>query len=84
MESLHQVSVKLRICVMTFPLKMNGDIVFYFLKFRISTAAGLLQLCTGQLSGNEAAAHSMRQMYSSSDVEEIILVDTSNAFNSLN
>ena len=50
----------------------------------IQAAAGSLQLCAGQLSGCEAAVHSMRQLYSSPDVEAVILVDASNAFNSLN
>ena len=50
----------------------------------IQVAAGSLQLCAGQLSGYEAAVHSMRQLYSSPDVEAVIFVDASNAFNSLN
>ena len=50
----------------------------------IQIAAGSLQLCAGQLSGCEAAIHFMRQLYSSPDVEAVILVDASNAFNSLN
>ena len=50
----------------------------------IQAAAGPLQLCPGQLSGCEAAVHSMRQLFSSPEVEAVILVDASNAFNSLN
>ena len=50
----------------------------------IQAAAGSLQLCAGQLSGCEAAVHSMRQLFSSPDVEGVILVDAMNAFNSLN
>lgn len=50
----------------------------------IQAAAGPLQLCAGQLSGCVAAVHSMRQLFSSADVEAVILVDASNAFNSLN
>ena len=50
----------------------------------IQAAAGPLQLCAGQLSGCEAAVHSMRHLYSSPDIEAVILVDASNAFNSLN
>ena len=41
-------------------------------------------MCAGQLSGCEAAVHSMRQLFSSPEVEAVILVDASNAFNSLN
>ena len=50
----------------------------------IQAAAGPLQLCDGQLSGCEAAVNSMRQPYSSLEVEAVILVDASNVFNSLN
>ena len=50
----------------------------------IQAAAGPLQLCDGQLSGCEGAVHSMRQPYSSPEVEAVILVDASNVFNSLN
>ena len=50
----------------------------------IQAAAGPPQLCDGQLSGCEAAVHSMRHPYSSLEVEAVILVDASNVFNSLN
>ena len=50
----------------------------------IQAVAGSLQLYARQLSGCEVAVHSMRQLYSSPDVEAVILVDASNAFNFLN
>ena len=50
----------------------------------IQEAAGPLQVCAGHLSGCEAAVHAMRQVFESSDTEAVILVDASNAFNSLN
>ena len=50
----------------------------------IQAAAGPLQLCAGQLSGREVAVHSMRQLDLSPEVEADVLVDASNAFNSLN
>ena len=50
----------------------------------IQIAAGLLQLCAGQQSGCEAAVLAMRQIFESADAEAILLVDASNAFNSLN
>ncbi|XP_065893485.1 uncharacterized protein [Dysidea avara] len=50
----------------------------------IQRAAGSLQLCAGQLSGCEAAVHSTREIFSSADVDAVLLVDATNAFNSLN
>ena len=50
----------------------------------IQTAAGPLQVCAGHLSGCEAAVFAMRQLFESQDTEATLLVDASNAFNSLN
>ena len=47
-------------------------------------AMGPLQLCAGQESGCEVAIHCLRQMYSESTTEALLLVDAENAFNSLN
>ena len=43
-----------------------------------------LQVCAGQRSGCEAAIHAMRDIFSDSHTEGALLVDASNAFNSLN
>ena len=50
----------------------------------IQQAAGPLQLCAGHTSGVEAAIHSMSTVFAEEKSEGILLVDTSNAFNSLN
>ena len=50
----------------------------------IQDATGCLQLCGGQISGIEAAVHAVRSAFESKDNEAVILVDASNAFNSLN
>ena len=47
-------------------------------------AAGSIQLCAGQLSGCEAAVHSVREAFLEDDTEAALLVDASNAFNSIN
>ena len=46
--------------------------------------AGCLQLCAGQRTGCEAAVCAMRETFDDESTEGILLVDVSNAFNSLN
>ena len=53
----------------------NGD---------VQDAAGTGQLCAGQIVGIEAAIHSVTDAFHSDDIEAVLLVDASNAFNSLN
>ena len=50
----------------------------------IQEAAGALQLCAGQQAGCESAAHAMRKISDDPDIEVVLLVDASNAFNTLN
>ena len=50
----------------------------------IQEAAGSMQLCAGQISGIEAAVHAVDQLFQQEETEAILLVDASNAFNSLN
>ena len=50
----------------------------------IQEAAGPLQLCAGQIAGAEAAVHATREAFLNSNTEGVLLVDASNAFNSLN
>ena len=50
----------------------------------VQDASGCLQLCGGQISGIEAAVHAVRTAFESDDNEAVLLVDASNAFNSLN
>ena len=50
----------------------------------IQDAAGCLQLCGGQTSGIEAAVHATRSAFESENVEAVLLVDASNAFNCIN
>ena len=58
--------------------------ILTLLKQDILDAASLLQVCAGQESGCEAAIHVMRQIFASEETEGALLVDATNAFNSIN
>ena len=45
---------------------------------------GNLQVCVGQQGGCEAAIHAMREIYEEPECEAVLMVDASNAFNTLN
>ena len=64
--------------------RLMGKVIAKFLCDDIQEAAGPLQLCAGHKSGCESAVHAMRQVFESSETEAVILVDATNAFNSLN
>ena len=50
----------------------------------VQDISGWLQLCVGQISGIEAAVHAVQTAFESDENEAVLLVDASNAFNSLN
>ena len=54
------------------------------LKQDILNTSGCLQLCAGQRGGCEAAVHAMREIFNDSHSKGVLLIDASNAFNSLN
>ena len=64
--------------------RIIGKCVGWVLKEDIQLAAGPLQTATGLQSGAEAAIHSMKTIFESDETDAVILVDASNAFNSLN
>ena len=66
------------------PRRIIAKAVLFTTKGDIQDAAGSMQLCAGQISGIETAIHAMRSIYSAKDTEAVLLVDASNAFNSLN
>ena len=50
----------------------------------VQRPTGAFQLCAGQISGVEAAIHSMRTVFADDATEGMLFIDASNAFNSLN
>ena len=65
--------------------RIIGKAVLATVKMDILEAAGPLQLvCAGQDTGCEAAIHAMRSLFAEENTEAVLLVDASNAFNSLN
>ena len=53
----------------------------YVIRDDIQAAAGPHQLCAGQIAGTEAAVHAV---FNDDDSDAILMVDATNAFNSLN
>ena len=56
----------------------------YVIRDDIQAVAGPLQLCAGQIAGTEAAVHVVRSLFNHANSDAILLVNASNAFNSLN
>ena len=54
------------------------------IKDDVLNSASFTQLCVGQMVGVESAVHCIRQKFDSPETDAVLLVDTSNAFNSLN
>ena len=58
--------------------------VLHVTRSDILDAAGTTQLCAGQTAGAEAAIHAVRECFQQEEIKAILLVDATNAFNSLN
>jgi hypothetical protein len=64
--------------------RITGKCIVKTLKLDLQEASGILQTCSGISSGIEAAIHAMRKTFNDDECEAMLLVDASNAFNSLN
>ncbi|XP_057316854.1 uncharacterized protein LOC130657880 [Hydractinia symbiolongicarpus] len=64
--------------------RIIGKSIMCLVKSDVIDAAGNLQLCAGQDSGCEAAVHAMKDIFEDEETDGVLLVDASNAFNSLN
>ena len=64
--------------------RILGKTVSNFLKIDIIDSVGPLQLAAGQDGGCEAAIHAMNDMFKEDNCEGVLMVDATNAYNSLN
>ena len=64
--------------------RIIGKYVTRVAKQDVINASGTMQVCAGQKSGGEAAIHAMRNIFEADETDAALLVDASNAFNSLN
>ena len=64
--------------------RIVGKSIMLLLKADITHAAGPLQACAGHKGGVEAAVHAMKKVFEDPKTEAVLLVDASNAFNSMN
>ncbi len=64
--------------------RIIGKSIISVIKPDILMSTGSLQLAAGLPSGCEAAAHAMEEIFQEEETDAILLVDASNAFNSLN
>ena len=66
------------------PRRIISKAVLHLIAQDIKKAAGPLQTCAGQEAGAEAAVHAIHDILNLPEIEGALLVDASNAFNSLN
>ena len=66
------------------PRRIIAKAILSLFRLDIQDAAGPLQVCAGQDGGCEAAVHAMRQLFAEPEVQGALLVDASNAFNTIN
>ena len=64
--------------------RIAGKVVMKIVQDNVKIAGGGLQIYGGHESGAEAAIHAMRNIFESNDTEAVILVESENAFNSIN
>ena len=64
--------------------RIIGKAITTAIKPDILSSAGSLQLCAGHQSGCEAAVHAMKDIFDEEDTDGVLLIDATNAFNSIN
>ena len=63
--------------------RIIGKCIMEVVNDDIRKAAGNLQVCAGHQAGGEAAVHAIREIYEEEECEAVLLVDATNAFNTL-
>ena len=63
--------------------RIIGKCVTRVAKQDVINASGAMQVCAGQKSGGEATIHAMCNIFEADETDAALLVDASNAFNSL-
>jgi len=71
-------------CVCEVVCRIVLKATLFVIRNDIQDAAGSYQLCAGQLTGVESAVHAVQSHFLLDDTEGILLVNTSNAFNTSN
>ena len=64
--------------------RVIGKCVMKVTKEYVLDASGSLQVCAGLRSGSEAAVHAMHSIFEEEETDAVLLIDASNAFNTLN
>ena len=64
--------------------RIVGKVVTHHCNEEIREAAGPLQSCAGHGAGAESAIHAMRLAFENDSTDAVLLIDASNAFNSMN
>ena len=64
--------------------RIAGKVVTSALREEIISSVGCLQTCAGLEAGCESTIHAMRNQFDEEETEAVLLVDASNAFNSIN
>ena len=59
-------------------------VAMYIAKKDVKDAAGSFQVCASQEAGSEAAINAIYDVYQQDETEAVLLVETDNAFNSIN
>ena len=64
--------------------RIMGKCVMHVTKPDVIDASGSLQVCAGHKSGSEAAIHAMHNIFEADEMDAVLLIDSSNAFNARN